>query len=100
MLLLSPSLLQEVALLTRTDINVNRMKNDCFILVLILATLIRPELFNWWGVAFFALCWERPRILFKMSVIRMRYEIELKRSEKQMLKEIRDYNENSAKNEQ
>lgn len=65
---------------------------DCFILVLILATLIRPELFNWWFASLFALCWERPRILFRMSVRRIRLDLELRRSEKQMLQEINDAN--------
>lgn len=62
---------------------------DYFILVVIMSLLIRPDLAQpWWAYVLVGLVWERPKLLWRHALLRMRQDKELRASMKVMLDEI------------
>lgn len=62
---------------------------DYFILVVIMSVLIRPDLAQpWWAYLLVFIVWERPKLLWRHGLIRMRNDKALRASQKIMLDEI------------
>ena len=62
---------------------------DYFILVVIMSVLIRPDLAQpWWAYLLVFIVWERPKLLWRHALLRIRQDKELKASMKLMLDEI------------
>lgn len=64
---------------------------DYFVLGVIVANMIRPDIiYPWWVYSIVVLFWERPRLLYRQFLYRMQVDKELRASIKLMESEMKN----------